>query len=588
MLEQHTNPLISEQMLSQTSHITATEHKGQKNLEASNALSQLLDSAMFNAAKESSPEFDSKASSNPNSTVTSPKSVKFNRFEFTCNKKNEVNIYTIEELLALKSTATDCVNDKIPPKEFWCLHKGPYQKKEFNNFRGKKHNKKDFEQRRRKPEISDFFADGGGDSESKGDNIIDDQLKMEMGETVEDFERWRQSQHRKNNPAPGMFDEPVQQPSNDVDNFFSFVRSPNTEEKKHLDTSSQSSRFSSFFTPSDTQKDEKPSEKSSRFFGGAPVSSNPTITTSANANPNHPIQSLPQLQPQSQQVQNQNNEKETTTLSTTPQFQKVPLDQQPADNLHRRISNPGMNMGHSIPQGQQQPVQQLPQQISTGQSQIPGHQRQTFQHVPQTMQQGPNPMAFPPGLPIPNGFPGVQVPGNNDSFFMSLMSKRPEDNKSGQNPNNGSQQQQQQQQQHTKPANNQLPPWMNKLNGQAPPSNVFPSPIQQQGQVPRQGQPLPQQVPPQQVPPQQDKNGRIYGYPPPPPGMFPGNFPPGMYPQYDPNVMRNMPPPGIHPPATGAAGHQQHPQHHQMPPGLNGQYLTGPPGIPNPNQAQSK
>lgn len=419
-------------------------------LEPGNALSQLLDSAMLKAAKESSPEFEAKI----NSSVSSPRSNKSIKFEFYAQKQHYDNIYSIEELLSLKDSPNMDVISDLPSKEFWCLHVGkkPHPK-EFNSNRygGRRGNnnnnnfRKEGDFRKKKSGVEELLGDEN-EAEPEWDSVgIDDNLKLEMGDTVEDFEKWKQSQRRKNDPtgnsgAGGSIEqlqllffqpdpEPVQQ-HNDVDNFFSFVKpSAPTEEKKDTSTKSESfgksSRFSSFFNPSSmgasanstrsqvstpqasqvppVSVGQQPLGPASRFFSGS---------NAPNTNVNSPMDSKrPSVA--------------TTSNPSTPQQAQVAPVQNPSNFQGQPPQPPGL-MG--VPQP---PPGLDPKNFS---SPVPGgpvnggdvSKQQQFSQPPgQPPQQPPNGM--PLGMMPPMGLNG-KPPVSNDSFFMSLMNKAPGEN----------------------------------------------------------------------------------------------------------------------------------------------------------------
>ncbi|EGV61544.1 hypothetical protein CANTEDRAFT_115013, partial [Yamadazyma tenuis ATCC 10573] len=136
------NPLLSDPSIVQVSSndqtsINIAAQNQTTSLEPSNVLSQLLDSAMSKAAKETSPEFELKTSS----SSSSPKSVKSNRYEISATKSNSSQVYSIDELMSLIPLADATIADQLPPKEFWCLfhvNKKQHFQKEF----GGKHNKR--------------------------------------------------------------------------------------------------------------------------------------------------------------------------------------------------------------------------------------------------------------------------------------------------------------------------------------------------------------------------------------------------------------------------------------------------------------
>lgn len=198
-----------------------------------NALTKLLDSAMLNAAKESSPEVEGKPNSNTNST--SPNSQSSPEFNFTARKTINDNIYTIEELLALKGAGNSTINDQLPAKDFWFGNKKQWTSGQEHNHANNESKRKPRNRREPKKKVLD--------EEPNWNAEFNDSVKLEMGTTVEDFERWKQAQRKGSEPQ-----SLIPQPDNAVDNFFSFGKPSEAVDKMSTDTGSKSSRFSSFFT----------------------------------------------------------------------------------------------------------------------------------------------------------------------------------------------------------------------------------------------------------------------------------------------------------------------------------------------------
>lgn len=565
MTDHQSNSLLSDPSILQVSSNDQLSHKNSKsqsnvslsNLEPGNALSQLLDSAMLNAAKETSPDVDSF----PNSQISSPTSSKNDKYDFQFHKSNSDRVYTIDQLLAMKNSSDTQIVLSLPDKEFWCLGGGRKFVKEFNPKSNRRHGNGSFPRekpdhhRKKKPELNEFF--GGQEAHQHPDTEwneppeIDDKLKQEMGDTVEDFERWKEAQRRKNDPNYNPSHEPAPaQPSNDVDSFFSFVSAPNNPlEDKRTEDGSRSSRFSSFFTPPElaeskpapqqqTPRGQPDMGAGSRFFAGS------TTTNGDSSSPQLPKQRHPMpMQPQA------------------PHFMNLG-PQGPGQGPPPNGSGPNQGPPPPGPPGP------------------PGHQGPNHQG-----HQGPppgHPQHPPPGMPFPppglGQFNPAMMPnrpkGANDSFFMSLMNKPPSDSKDGQ------------------PPINQLPPWLHPQGGQSqgppglpqgqrpqgPPGIPHQNPNQNQGHF---------QGPPGIVPPgDRDQKGQSvpnmmpFPYGPPPPGMVPpGMMQQGMHipPQFmnDPNFIRNMPP------SEGPPGQRGHPGQ-RGPPGQGANSMMFPPGLGGP------
>lgn len=370
-----------------------------------NALSLLLDSAIANAAKESTPELEPRNSSSKSSPrhpgsahdLLDSEDVPEYNAEY---KTTKPGVYSINELLALRndpSVKHAQGQISLPDKNFWGQRT---RVKERANDKKKKGGA-DGSRWEKKPsgfarvaeldslgpdkinqllgENPDEAEPDWGSAEGAQDNPI------EMGETVEDFERWKAEMRRKAEgeyaAEPSSADTNAERaPNNEVDNFFSFVTPKGKPKPESSSTGSKSSRFSSFFhgPSSSPQQQSQPS-----------------------------LQSTTPQQPQ--RVENSPHK--------TPAGE--PHSQEGASRFF------GLNQGGS-PAWNNSPQPGKPAVAS------PGAQGQ-----PRTVQPPPgiSPM-FPPGLSAPQaapygpphrGPPPVMPPpgfgGANDDFFKSLLSK---------------------------------------------------------------------------------------------------------------------------------------------------------------------
>lgn len=522
-------------------------------LEPGSALSKLLDSAMANAAKELTPEFDGRTSE-----AASPRKTSF--LEFVPAKVDTSRVYSIEKLLSLRATPGVAQFDVslLPVADFWCFKPGKVRQQEgqARNATKPKSNRRGQNQNlaapswERKPagfaksaELDTLSADkisqllGEGPDEDVPEWDTPNDSGMDMGQTVEDFEKWKQ--HMRQKEKKDYEDEPHPDGDtprgNDVDSFFSFVKPKEAAEKTGVSpnpsTDAKSSRFSSFFGGPGPEEPKRPppglSQKSAeglRFFGmnEAPPMRGPGPVS-------HPQQQMPQQQKQ------------------------MPRQVQPGQ--------PGLG-----------PATTQQQRPASGQMGQPSHPFQ-FQGAP------------PPGLPQ----------GTNDSFFLSLLNKREDEPRDGareqprrQQSQQSSQAQQLQQLQQAQHARAQLQAQQQRAQQE----QQIPQQHQQQGRGQNQMPPWMAGKPGAQ--PQAPQASQYYQYQVPPPGMYaPGMVPPGMQ------------PPGIHMnrlaesqqgagrPMQGhpaQQGNQQHPGQGVQGSGQQGQGIPGqypppgyygfPPGMP--------
>ncbi|KAK6465939.1 hypothetical protein DFJ63DRAFT_35937 [Scheffersomyces coipomensis] len=603
------------------------------NLEPGSALSKLLDSAMANAAKESTPDLI------PKSRSSTPPANNFNNntTEYSSNEKAGSSlIYSVEFLLFLKdSPLIEEYKDSIelPDKSFWRFKpkgvsstpssssindfsNGNNKNKKSNSF-NRRHQNETWE---RKSSNNTGFVKGGDLENFSSDKISQllgeplDELEPEwdaadsntansdslgmMGQSVQDYEKWKLQMKLDERKRKGeniteedllREQQPVEEKGNDVDNFFSFVKTAKEENLESQPAASDNSRSSKF----------------SSFFDAAPTSAS-TILPPGLSKQNQPT-------PQSQSQQRQD-------LIHSQQ------QQQQASGASRFFSQDQASSGPLPPQQHQVPPQQQQQQQQHQQQQ---QQSQSQQSQPQQQQQIP-PMSIhiPPHSNIPpmNNGPNLGLgtlhgSNNNDSFFMALLNKK-EPSASGTPTSGGGLAALFASQQESSASKNQEiinhSPDQSKVNPaspqvlmshqslNAPQSRQLPpqGPSQNQNQNQNQGQNQNQQHRQQQIPPwmKQQFQNRMPpgGFPPnmqfpppppnmqvgpggpgprgpggpPPPGMFPGGMMPpppgGIPPQFlngNPNFIppqfMGPPPPGM--PLPPHLQHHQQQQHHQPP-----------------------
>ncbi|KAK7680689.1 hypothetical protein QCA50_016257 [Cerrena zonata] len=312
-------------------------------LEPGSALSKLLDSAMANAAKESTPELE------PRSSNASP--VNWERKPTGFGKANDL--------------------DSLSPDK-----------------------------------ISQLLGETADEVEPEWDtaDLTGEELKINMGQTVEDFERWKMSmrneERKKNGELEDNSSETTQSTGNagnEVDNFFSFVK-PKSE------NSNKSSRNTSVSTP--VNANNETTTKSSRFssFFNTPVSETP---------------SQPKEQPQNQKLlfgsrffsASSTPGAAQAAPATAPGPAPAPAAAQVPPSIKSTLS--GANTNVSLPE--QNPV-------ASPFNQHPGLViSQSLPHPPPGLPHGP------PGLPQApqNISQGIPIGGNaNDSFFLSLLNKK--------------------------------------------------------------------------------------------------------------------------------------------------------------------
>lgn len=404
-------------------------------LEPGSALSKLLDSAMANAAKESTPELEPRSSTN-SPTIKSPlSSAAFYKF------KNPNLIYSVDFLLSIKESPLVQNYDnspELPDKSFWRLRaKAPSRnEKDFANLNirnGHHHNananhnnnhSKNSNSRRQNnnnnpksfgwdkkgtgfvknndldslsnDKISQLLGEAVDEVEPEWESadLANDELKMNMGQTVEDFESWKAHMRLEDKKKHGDTEESIEhqtenQPrGNEVDNFFSFVK-PKTE---HSNETSKSSRNTSVSTPSGTNLEA--AGKSSRFssFFNTPSSNDLPQNT------NKESQQSPASHHQKQQLSGG----ASRFFSPAVQPQTTSPAQVPISQSSQLPSQGPPIPGFGFPS-------QNPPPITNG-----------YQSAPQTV--------------TPNAlFSGGGKTGGgsvNDSFFLSLLNKKESNNSS--------------------------------------------------------------------------------------------------------------------------------------------------------------
>lgn len=424
-------------------------------LEPGSALSKLLDSAMANAAKEETPdsfgptgnEAQLETPSSPTPTSSGPVQDWMLTLIPEC-KQNRDKVYSIQKLLQLHTDPNVALYDttQLPQVTFWQLkHKSvpeinrnaPGNQKRNRRANGNNNNinssngghdtgrswehgnsKLSWDRRpagflkqselesMSRDKISQLLGENPNEDAPEWDTPIGNVSgkSIDMGSTVEDFERWKQQMRNEERRRNGeeVLDLPETNDTvkgNDVDNFFSFVN----DSTQRNSTGSlpevtrapvkDSSKFSSFFgalplslrvateVPPEQSSEERseqkapPSGRSLRFFKSDAPS---------------PAQALPSKQTQPQQPQPKN------LASKAPNSNDPPTSQYP-----RYPSGIPPGISHS---GTKPPVPP------------PGYPAHGI-IPPAGMVQPHAPGMGPPGL---NGPPG----GSNDNFFFSLLQKR--------------------------------------------------------------------------------------------------------------------------------------------------------------------
>lgn len=479
-------------------------------LEPGSALSRLLDSAMANAAKESTPDIEPR----PISPVKAVKNLS--------RPRDPTKVYSVEFLTSLRASPLVPKYDnspELPDKNFWRLRTKKDNQRYSNNPPHQNRRKYDWDRKRqsghRNDHLDHLSADkisqllGEQDEAAPEWDTPDDaanEHNINMGLTVEEFERWKLLMRKEEKR-----DDPAQ--TNEVDNFFSFVKPKASQSStpKPAPTETKSSRFSSFFV--EPKQEDAPST-GSRFFSEAPVQS----PAPQHASTQHPKQGLQFFQ----------NGASASPVKSLPGFNSSGLQKAPAPPGLQNSAPPGLQnsassgLQNSAPPGLQNSAppglqSQAPPGLQSSQG-PPGLQKSTppggphgppGQQPPPGLRQGP-----PPGMPPPGFPPGLAPAAANDSFFLSLLNK-----KEGPNLTASS--------------------LLNSLQGT--------SDKQPPAQATNPSGPAPGQFPPGQIPPwmrqfpnSKDKNAPP-GFPPQFYGPPPGYGPPGQYPQYQPQGSQGQP-----------------------------------------------
>lgn len=447
--------------------------------------------------------------------------------------------YNMDFLYSLKDSSDNIVPPELPPKSYYRLKNKPLQRANWtgnqynnnnnNNNNGGRNNYNEGGQSTgamgnfnlgKKTHDRGFnrYGNNGNNNNRRGhrhkkhdedDNWIAELEKDEpAGGSAEDFEKWKAKMKLAERKRRGEVVEETEgtasaksgEPKNSIDSFFSLAKPTlnKTQSSSSANTpdNSKNSKFFSFFKPeSGPTKEERPTEAS----GNDGVSKILSLLDSG-----------------------EKNAKAGSNASTPQVSNASPLQ-------------PSMQS--------QTPQQSLPQQQQQQQ-----RSQFSFQN---TGSPGGNP-TLPPGLPQSTN-QGQGVPGNKDSFFMSLMSKAPEQGRSDSNNNTAAQSPsvssdvgtQRSVQPKAEQSTPKLPPGL-----QAPPGlSQQSSGQQQQQQQSQQGQQgLGQNQP--MIPPLFQNGGNRNQGPTqgPPPGFNPQQLPPWLTQRFPPNMPnmaqgRFMPPP---------------------------------------------
>lgn len=551
-------------------------------LEPGSALSKLLDSAMANAAKELTPESSERPvldlESAP-SAVSGGASSLNNDWMLTlipeCKRGREM-VYSIQTLILLQNEPAVSLFDsgKLPPATFWQVKQKSASDANRNNAGNLKRNRRNNNNNGggnggqthdsgrswdhsgsklswdRRPggflkqtelesmsrdKISQLLGENPNEDTPEWDTPVSNVglNGIDMGSTVEDFERWKQLMRQEDRRKNGVSDEaPVYSKGNDVDNFFSFVgTSTDNVPRSNVGAAQEpskalvkdSSKFSSFFgapgrPPHSTEdtaaalqprKESKSGSVSSapgrglRFFKNEPATSSPVAQQSQQVSQLPPNISGPAASHSSNQG--------------PPQYPRYPSDLAPPGiAAHSSVppqGYPGLtrttSSGVAPPPGLSGPPaisddnffsglllrrqQELPGPASSQSLEISGadpkidHQQYPpmggFHNIPSGA--GPNhpffgrppPGMFPPGMPPqgPHGHPqqpiGSAHPPNSN---MNARMGGPAQSGAPGTPGKGQMQLQQQLQGHQQSVatGNEIPPWMRMQpgpNGQLPP-----------------------------------------------------------------------------------------------------------------------
>lgn len=404
-------------------------------LEPGSALSKLLDSAMANAAKEATPEPEVGPELNSGEPLPS-KSNRSSFQSFVPKEKTDLSkIYSINALLDLRSSPAvlDFDVSRLPEPTFWrTRQKGP----DGHAANGKNNNHNNSgnnslggtgKRSRRNNQLANAAAAAAAAASTDSlnwerkpagflrnsdiDNMSTEKisqllgeapeeetpdwdlpgsnadLRMDMGRTVEDFERWklhmRQEERRKQGEIEPLHEAEEFTPSNEVDSFFSFAKPKevvrdNSAFPFNKQTESKSSRFSSFFGGP----------------GPTPEQTKPTL-----AEPEQPTSARRGLK------EDHSGGNLRFFHGDTQQSPEIP-------------QKPQERNSHGPPPG----IQTKFQNFSAGPSQSPiatVHGMVPQANPPPGYRMNPGP---PQGPGLMMG-PGPRGPGTNDTFFLSLLNK---------------------------------------------------------------------------------------------------------------------------------------------------------------------
>lgn len=427
-------------------------------LEPGSALSKLLDSAMANAAKEETPELSERSSAEQpvNAVYTAPLVPSLDwmlTFVPEC-KRDLAHVYTIQTLLQMHSDPAVANFDtaKLPPQTFFHIRPKTTQESNRGATNTLKRNRRangkegaaipDFNRpwEHSKPKqawdrrpggflkqteletmsrdkISQLLGESPNEDIPEWDSPVDNApAGIDMGSTVEDFERWKQLMRNEEKIRNG---EPVSdfQKGNDVDSFFSFVKSGDVQNKASsasLGTSvsldlarasvKDSSKFSSFFGASPQPRAQRSSVDSS---------ASQQDRTDENDNKSGTNSSGRVLRFfQSDQAQN------SPSLSQPSHPHTNPPANQPQNNPGMRLPKEGASPGYPRGPGYMPPPG-IPVPGSAPPPGFPGLARHSSSGAPPPPPPG---LQGPPGPMGPLGPPGPQT--GNDNFFFSLLQKR--------------------------------------------------------------------------------------------------------------------------------------------------------------------
>lgn len=420
-------------------------------LEPGSALSKLLDSAMANAAKEETPdsfgptgnEDVSQAAPSSTPATTGPVQDWMLTLIPEC-KKNKDNVYSIERLLQLHTDPNVAPYDttQLPPMAFWQLkHKSvpevsrnaPGNQKRNRRANGNNnsnnnnnnsnngghdsgrswdHGNSKLSWDRRpagflkqselesmsRDKISQLLGENPNEDTPEWDTPISNVSgnTIDMGSTVEDFERWKQQMRNEERRRNGedvleVSDTADATKGNDVDNFFSFVND-------------SAQRNSTGSLPEASRAPVKDSSKFSSFFGALPLSLRAATENAL------------------QRSTEERNEQKAPASGRSLRFFKSDAPS-PVQQPQQKQGHPQQSQPKNLPAKVHAPNDNTTAQYPRYPTGVPPP------GIPLSGAAQPPPPGFPPhgGMP-PSGMapPGLNGPpgGSNDNFFFSLLQKR--------------------------------------------------------------------------------------------------------------------------------------------------------------------